>query len=140
MNKKLHADQDYPLYEKRPELVKTPTGKHVDEITMEQVLKGNITADDCRISGEILEYQAQIAESAGNWQIAENFRRAAELTKVPDERILEIYNALRPNTSTKEVLVAIADELEEIYQAEKNAAYIRETIEVYEDRDILLKD
>ncbi len=37
-----------------------------------------------------------------------NFERAAELTAVPDDRILEIYNALRPYRSTKEELLAIA--------------------------------
>ncbi len=30
-----------------------------------------------------------------------NFERAAELTAVPDDRILEIYNALRPYRSTR---------------------------------------
>lgn len=46
-----------------------------------------------------------------------NFERAAELTAVPDDRILEIYNALRPYRSTKDELMAIADDLENRYQA-----------------------
>lgn len=44
-----------------------------------------------------------------------NFERAAELTAVPDDRILEIYNALRPYRSTQAELLAIADDLEHRY-------------------------
>ena len=44
-------------------------------------------------------------------------RRAAELIAVPDTRVLEIYNALRPYRSTKVELLAIADELEDKYNA-----------------------
>ncbi len=40
-----------------------------------------------------------------------NFCRAAELIAIPDERILAIYNALRPFRLQAELL-AIADELE----------------------------
>lgn len=45
-----------------------------------------------------------------------NFERAAELTAVPDDRILEIYNALRPYRSTCAELLAIADDLEHRYR------------------------
>ncbi len=44
--------------------------------------------------------------------VARNFRRAAELIAIPDERILAIYNALRPFRSSQAELLAIADELE----------------------------
>ncbi|MGL4484079.1 MAG: diol dehydratase small subunit, partial [Anaerovoracaceae bacterium] len=88
---KLNYVRDYPLSEKRKELIETPTGKKVDEITMENLLQGKISSQDCRISAKTLEYQAQIAESAFNTQVAENFRRAAELTAFPDEKVLEIY-------------------------------------------------
>jgi propanediol dehydratase small subunit len=63
-----------------------------------------------------------------------NMRRAAELTRVADERILEIYNALRPYRSTKAELLAIADELENKYGAKINAAFVREATDVYERR------
>ena len=99
---KLDAVKDYPIYEKHPEMIKTLTGKPVDAITMDAILKGEITADDCKITPETLELQAQIQESFGNPQVAANFRRAAEMTRIPDERILEIYNAMRPNVYTKE--------------------------------------
>lgn len=134
---KLDALKDYPIYEKHPELLKTPTGKSVDDITIDNILKGEITPDDCKITPETLEYQAQIQESFGNPSVAANFRRAAEMTRIPDDRILEIYNCLRPNVSTKEELLAIADELKNEYNAEINAALVTEAAEVYEKRDML---
>ena len=130
------TEKDYPLYKKRPDLIKTPTGKSVDEINIENVISGKITPLDCRISEDTLEYQAQIAESAGSLQIAENFRRAAELTRLPDNRILEIYNCMRPYNSTAQELLDIADELEKNYNAVKNAAFLRETVAVYTDRKL----
>lgn len=135
----LNAKEDYPLAEKRPELVKTPTGKKLEEITMEQVMENKVTVEDCRISGQTLEYQAQIAESAGNTQMADNLRRAAELTAFPDERVLRIYSALRPFRSTKEELLQIAAELEE-KGAVRNGAFVRQAAEVYEKRKKLKGD
>jgi len=130
----LDPARDYPLATKRPELVKTPTGKSLSDITLEAVLKGEITPQDVRITPETLEMQAEIAEKVGRHQFARNLRRAAELTHIPDQRILEIYRALRPYRSTKEELLAIADELEQKYGARMNATLVREAAEVYERR------
>lgn len=136
---KLNVKKDYPLADKRPELILTPTGKKIDEITMDQVLEGNVKIEDCRISDQTLEYQAQIAESAGNRQMAANLRRAAELTAFSDERVLEIYGALRPFRSSKEDLLKIADELD-AKGAVLNAAFVRQAAEVYEKRRKLKGD
>ncbi len=130
---------DYPLASKRPELVKTPTGKDLKSITLDGLIKDQITSADLRISAETLEMQAQIAEAAGRKPFARNLRRAAELTRIPDERVLEIYNALRPFRSTKPELLAIADELDNKYQAKTTAAMVREAADVYEKRDRLRK-
>lgn len=136
---KLNVKKDYPLADKRPELILTPTGKKIDDITMEQVLEGHVGIEDCRISDQTLEYQAQIAESAGNRQMAANLRRAAELTSFSDERVLEIYEALRPFRSTKEELLSIADELDS-GGAVLNAAFVRQAAGVYEKRSKLKGD
>lgn len=136
---RLNVKKDYPLADKRRSLILTPTGKRLDEINMEQVLAGNVKIDDCRISDQTLEYQAQIAESAGNRQMAANLRRAAELTAFSDERVLEIYGALRPFRSTKEELLKIAEELEE-KGAVLNAAFVRQASEVYQKRKKLKGD
>jgi len=79
-------------------------------------------------------------ESVGRHAFARNLRRAAELIAVPDTRVLEIYNALRPYRSTKAELLAIADELENKYNAKVNAQLVREAAELYEKRDRLRKD
>ncbi|MFZ5967684.1 MAG: diol dehydratase small subunit [Bacillota bacterium] len=131
---------DYPLAEKRPEVLKTPTGKAYKEITLDKVINGEVTAADVRISPDTLELQAQVAESVGRDAFARNLRRAAELIAVPDERILEIYNALRPYRSTKKELLDIADELDQKYSAKVNAAFVREAAHVYEQRNRLKVD
>jgi propanediol dehydratase small subunit len=131
---KLHYEQDYPLSEKRRDLITTAKGRSIDDITLDAVMEGEVEADEIRVTPEILEYQAQIAESIGRPQLAANMRRAAELTAVPDDRILEIYNTLRPDRATKEELLEIADELENEYDAQINADLIREAADVYETR------
>ncbi|MEG0238231.1 MAG: diol dehydratase small subunit [Clostridium sp.] len=134
------SPKDYPLATKRPGDIKTPTGMNLQDITLENVLNGDVKPEDVRISPETLEMQAEIAEGMNRDAIARNFRRAAELIKVPDDRILEIYNALRPFRSTREDLLAIADELENKYEAKVNAEFVREALEVYEKRSKLRQE
>lgn len=131
---------DYPLGAKRQDLVRTPTGKKLVDLTLKGVIDGTVKPEDLRIAPETLELQAQIAESAGRAPFARNLRRAAELIVIPDERVLEIYNALRPNRSTQEELLVIADELQNKYGATINSAFVREAAEVYAKRGILRKD
>ena len=110
---------DYPLANKHPEWVKTATNKTLDDFTLENVLSDNVTALDMRITPETLRIQAAIAT---------------------DDRILEIYNALRPYRSTKQELIAIADDLEQRYQAKICAAFVREAAELYVERKKLKGD
>ena len=135
--KGLQPDKDYPLAAKRPELLKTPTGKKLSDITLEKVLNGEVIPKDVSIAPETLRMQAEIADGVGRTQFANNLRRAAELTAIPDARILEIYNALRPYRSTKQELLAIAEEMETKYNAKINAAFVIEAAGVYERRNRL---
>lgn len=132
--------EDYPLYKKHPEQIRTNTGKNLDEITLQAIAEGKITAADVRIAPQTLAMQAEIAESVGRPQLAENFRRAQELIAVPDARILEMYNALRPFRSTKSELLDMANELENQYQAVICAHMVREAADVYEKRSRLRVD
>ena len=129
--------KDYPLGYNRKDLIKTSTGKSLDDITLDAVMNDRVGPNDVRITAETLEYQAKIAESVVRKIFAMNLRRAAELTRISDDRILEIYNALRPFRSTKAELLAIADELENKYSATISASLVREAAEVYEKRDRL---
>lgn len=123
---------DYPLSEKRKDLVKSASGMGLDEITLDKVMNGQVEFKDVRINPQTLEYQAQIAESVGHTALASNLRRAAELTVIPDEKVLEIYNNLRPYRCSKQELLDIASDLENNYQAKVCAAFVREAAEVYE--------
>lgn len=133
----LDPGRDFPLATHRSDLIRTPTGKSLEQLTLDAVVNGDVTAEDLRITPRTLRLQAEIADAVQRPQLAENMRRAAELTAVPDERILEIYNALRPRASTKQELLEIADELEDRYGARTNAALVREAAEVYERRSCL---
>jgi propanediol dehydratase small subunit len=97
-----------------------------ESITLDAVLKGEVNMEDLRVTSEALEMQAQVADAAGRPQLAENLRRAAELVDIPEERILEIYQALRPGRATREKLLNLADDLEKRYRATRCAALVRE--------------
>jgi propanediol dehydratase small subunit len=117
---------DYPLAEKIPERLKTPSGLAFQDITLEAVMDGKVGMEDLRVTAVALEMQAQVAETAGRPQLAENLRRAAELVGIPEERILEIYKALRPGRADRQLLFALADDLDRCYGAKRCAALVRE--------------
>lgn len=129
----------YPLGEHVADDIKSPTGRKLSDITLDKVLKGEVGAEDMRIAPETLEMQAQVAESVNREAFAGNLRRASELIAVPDDRLLEIYNALRPYRSTKQELLDIAAELDSAYGARVAASLVREAAEVYERRGRLKK-
>lgn len=122
----LNYKEDYPLLEKHPDKLKAMTGRPLEELTIDNVLAGGITMEDGRIHKDTLLMQAEIAQSAGDIQIAANLRRAAELTNVPDDFILKAYNTIRPFRGTMEEILAIADTLEKEYDASETAEFIRE--------------
>ena len=131
---------DYPLYGKHRNLVKTPTGKNLDDINLNSIKNDQIKGDEMRITPEALKMQGEIAASAGRPAIQKNFQRAAELTKVPDARLLQMYNALRPYRSSKQDLLDIADELRNKYNAPICAAWFEEAAKYYESRKKLKGD
>jgi propanediol dehydratase small subunit len=78
------------------EETRTLSGRKFDELRIEAVLSGDLQLEDFRISPETLHRQARIARNAGYPQFAENLLRAAELTRLSNEELLEIYGKLRP--------------------------------------------
>ena len=56
---------DYPLYGKHRNLVKTPTGKNLDDINLNSIKNDQIKGDEMRITPEALKMQGEIAASAG---------------------------------------------------------------------------
>ncbi len=128
---------DYPLGQKRPDLVSTPGGHSLGEVTLEAVRDGRIGPDDLRATPETLRRQSAIALAAGRRPLAENLARAAELASVPADSILEIYTALRPHRSSAEELEEWARRLETEWAAPLTAAFVREARDVYAKRGLL---
>lgn len=127
----------YPLKDKHPEFIKSQSGKKLDEINMASILNGSITSEDIKISKEVLILQAEVARKDGKIQLAKNFIRSSELIDIPDDRILEMYNALRPNRSTEDELLSLVNELGNKYKATMCAELVTETLNVYKKRDLL---
>lgn len=126
---------DYPLGTRRPDLVTTPSGRPLDDVTLAAAREGRLAADDTRATDETLRLQAEVARAAGRSQLADGLERAAELTRVPDDELLAVYTALRPGRSSGEELEAWAARLEEL-GAPLNAAFVREAAAVYTARGL----
>ena len=127
----------YPLGEHARDKVRSRTGKSLDELTLENLRAGKVGAEDLTIHPDTLRDQADIAEEHGFPQLAQNLRRAAELALVPNEKVLAVYEALRPYRVTHDQLVALGEELERDYGATETAQLIREAAEVYEKRGLV---
>jgi propanediol dehydratase small subunit len=130
------ARNDYPLGSQRPDLVTTPGGLPLADVTLDAVRSGTIAADEIRATPATLSLQADVARAAGRSQLAANLERAAELAVVPDEVLLEVYTALRPRRATAQELEAWAAQLDGL-DAPMTAAFVREAAVVYADRGLL---
>ena len=119
--------------------VTTFTGRALQDLSLEKVLSGELKAEDFRISDETLRKQADAAAAGGYRQLAENLRRAAELTRISNQEVLDIYNQLRPGRSNYKALMALSERLEKEYGANLTAAMVKEAAEVYLARGIVRK-
>jgi propanediol dehydratase small subunit len=128
---------DYPLAEKRPEMVRGRRGKGLDDLTIEAIVGGQVTLEDLSITDAALRQQADIARSAGRATLAENFARAAELVAVPEARIMQVYELLRPGrAASADELLAAARDLRETYGAHRMADFLAEAADVYTRRGL----
>ncbi len=91
--------------------IRALSGMAVEGLTVEAVRAGEVGVADLRIHPDTLERQAVVAEQHGNPQLAGNLRRAAELTRLPDDEVLAVYEALRPGRSTPAQLTELAASL-----------------------------
>ncbi len=115
--------------------VRALSGRAVGELTLEAVRRGELGLPDLRIHPETLERQAAVAAAHSNPQLAENLRRAAELSRLPDDEVLAIYDALRPGRSTPGKLTDLAAGLAES-GLPRCAELLREAAEVYARRGL----
>jgi propanediol dehydratase small subunit len=116
-------------------VIQALSGRAVDRLTVEAVRAGEVGVADLRIHPETLERQAVVAEQHGNPQLAENLRRAAELTRLPDDEVLAVYDALRPGRSTPAQLTALAASLA-ARGLPRCAALLTEAADVYARRGL----
>jgi len=114
------------------------SGTPVERLTVEAVRAGEVGVADLRIHPDTLERQAVVAEEHGNPQLADNLRRAAELTRLPDEEVLAIYEALRPGRSTAARLTELATSLS-AGGLPRCAALVAEAADVYARRGLSLR-
>ena len=111
------------------------SGRPVAEITLEAVRAGEVGLADLRMHPDTLEHQADVAQRHGNPQLAANLRRAAELTALPDEEVMAIYEALRPGRSSAAELTDLAASLD-ARGLPRCAALIAEAAAVYARRGL----
>jgi propanediol dehydratase small subunit len=115
--------------------VRAKSGRPVGELTLEAVRRGEIGLEDLRIHPDTLERQAAVAEQHANPQLAQNLRRAAELTQLADAEVLAIYEALRPGRATHAELTALAGSLA-ARGLPRCSALVTEAAEVYARRGL----
>jgi propanediol dehydratase small subunit len=128
---------DYPLAERRPELVRGRRGKGLADLTLEDVLSGEVEMEDLRITPDALLQQAEIARDANRATLAGNFERASEMANLPQELVMEVYELLRPGRAPdKSSLEAAALRLRDEYGAERLAQFVEEAGQVYERRGL----
>lgn len=131
---------DYPLGSRRPDLVRTPSGVPLADVTLEALREGRLDASDIRATPETLRRQSAVALAAGRPQLAQNLARAAELASIPDETLLDVYTALRPYRSTAGVLDAWAERLETEFAAPLCADFVRGARDSYLARGMLARE
>ena len=126
-------NRDYPLGSERPDLVTTPHGVQLVDLTLHG---DGVHASELRATPLTLRLQAEVAAAAGRSQLADNLLRAAELASMPDETILAIYTALRPGRSSAVELEEWVERLESL-DAPLNAELVRDAARVYAERGLL---
>ena len=112
--------------------IRALSGKPVENLAVEAVRAGEVGVADLRIHPDTLERQAVVAEEH---ELAENLRRAAELTRLPDDEVLAIYEALRPGRSTPPDLTTLAASLAD-RGLPRCAALVTEAADVYGRRGL----
>ena len=134
------SDPHYPLGESGADTLQAASGRRLSDVTLDALAAGELSSADLQIKAETLRVQAQVARIAGYAQLGENLVRAAELTVVPNEELLRMYETLRPGRASHAEMTALADRLERVYTAIQNAKLVREAAAVYLQRGLVRKE
>ncbi len=131
------AGKRFPLGGDGRDGIAAKSGRLLGEMTLDSVAGGGASPDDVTASAETLLLQARFAREAGYSEVAANLTRAAEMTRIPDEDLLEIYESLRPGRSTYYQLLSLSQQVASRYGAEHTGAYIREAADAYRETGLL---
>ena len=115
--------------------IQSRSGRALNALTIDALRAGALAIDDFAISAEQLEAQARAADADRHPQLADNLRRAAEMTALSNERVMEIYEMLRPGRTSHEALTGLARELAGRGMP-RVAAFIAEAAEAYRARGL----
>ena len=133
-------EMDFPIAETQPAKVKGKRGIALSELTMDAVLEARVALEDLQITPEELLKQEEIAKSVGRATLSGNFERAAEMNKLPNSEVMEIYELLRPGRAgSKSTLLEAAQKIRSRYSAEGLAEFIEEAAEFYDKRGLFKK-
>ncbi|MCC6457800.1 MAG: diol dehydratase small subunit [Caldilineaceae bacterium] len=127
----------YPLMESAAGELTAASGRTLSSVNLDAAAAGLVDADDLQINAATLRAQAELAQQAGYRELAQNLQRAAELTAVPNEELLRMYELMRPGRSNYEELTEMAQRLEMDFDAPITAGFVREAAEVYRNRNLL---
>ena len=131
---------DYPTAETQPDKVTGNRGKPLSSLTLDAVVRGEVEMEDLRITPTALLQQAQIAKSVGRTALADNLERAAEMTCIPQDEVMAIYELLRPGRAdAKESLLIAAKRVRENHDAPRLADFLEEAAEFYHKRGLFRK-
>lgn len=129
--------RDYPVAETQPHRVKGKRGRTLDELTIEAAVDGSIDMTDLGITPEALMRQAQIARAVGRAALANNFERASEMNRLPQDEIMRIYELLRPGRAASiDDLLRTAHGLRNEFEAPCLASFVEEAAILYKQRGL----
>jgi propanediol dehydratase small subunit len=134
------TESQYPLADSAQDSLRAASGRLLSVITLDALANGELTSADLQIKADTLRTQAEIARNAGYVQLSQNLTRAAELTNVPNDELLRMYETLRPGRATHTEMLALAQRLEQVYGATENARLVQEAAQVYLARNLVKKD
>ena len=135
----MNVNQTYPLGQTASNQIMASSGRKLSQITLDAVNNHTLTSEDLQVQAQTLQAQAQVAKASGYPQLAENLIRAAELTAVPNDELLTMYETLRPGRATYGEVMSLAQRLEDSYSAPQNAKLVREAGDVYLARGLVRK-
>jgi len=116
---------------------KLESALRLEDITLDALRDGKVATNDLTIRRQTLLDQAVLADSRGYPQLARNFRRAAELTAIPNDVLIETYEKLRPYRATYYQLLALSQEIAARYDAPETGEYVRQAAEAYKAKGLL---